>query len=212
MKERPINLAAWEVRAFLAGRKTRITRPVVFRDEIDDAHRVVAYGDGHSGVGLYVADDEYQDEGSVFVLCPFGVPGDRLWCRECWCDIRGGGFGSDAAYRADSLRKDGREDCDAVRAREDYGYRWASSSTMPRWASRIWRDVVGVRAERVQDISRDDLRADGLVDARGPLAEYGQAPTLQTQFGAVWDARYGKRFPWSSNPWVWVGDVRRTEA
>lgn len=207
MKERPINLAAWEVRAFLDGRKTRITRPIDPRADWEMSER--DDGTPWPYFRAYVGGDPEPME----VPCPFGVPGDRLWCRECWCDIRGGGFGEKAAYRANALRADGREDSDAVRARMDYGYRWASSSTMPRWASRIWQDVVGVRVVRLQDIDCSGIRAEGFeVEGTMPACQTVYAEEMTRMFSAAWDARYGKRFPWSSNPWVWVGDVRRTEA
>ncbi|KWA28502.1 tyrosine-type recombinase/integrase [Burkholderia multivorans] len=50
---------------------------------------------------------------------------------------------------------------------ELYGYRGQTGATvpaihMPRWASRITREIAGVRAERLQSISEPDARAEGV--------------------------------------------------
>ena len=42
---------------------------------------ICQFGDGHSGVGWYFANEDYPEEGSLFRECPY-VPGDVLVMRE----------------------------------------------------------------------------------------------------------------------------------
>src|SRR5579859_1067817 len=95
MRERPIPFSGPMVRAILDGKKTqtrRLLRPfdaAAVRDlgceerPGDDNDAQIVYSqEGHSGPGWYVACSSYPDEGSHFMRCPYGTPGDRLWVRE----------------------------------------------------------------------------------------------------------------------------------
>ena len=79
---------------------------------------------------------------------------------------------------------------------------------MPRWASRITLEVIGVRVERLQEISESDAKAEG-VDA---IPEAPAALTHRTSFAKLWDKINGKKHPWCENPWVWVIQFHRVEA
>lgn len=156
---------------------------------------------------------------------PFGVPGDRLWVRETFaieCNVEdnlpphndgrpirrynyadGDDRWEQTHYRATDPDPDlciadafGDEDC---------GVRWKPSIHMPRWASRITLRVTSVRVERLQAITEDDARAEG-VEPRtdGPLAM-----TAVQRFTALWNEINGKRAPWSTSPWVWVVGFER---
>ena len=95
--------------------------------------------------------------------CPYGVPGDRLWIRECFA-YGGGTNGTPIVYRADwpGIKRP----CDSG---EPYGggfpdEKWSPSIHMPRWASRITLDVLDVRVQRVQEITPADAIAEGLTE------------------------------------------------
>jgi hypothetical protein len=67
--------------------------------------------------------------------------------------------------------------------------KWKPSIFMPRSASRLTLEVVSVRPERVQDITEDDARAEGV--------------SSREEFESLWTKINGKTAPWASNPWCW---------
>jgi hypothetical protein len=80
-----------------------------------------------------------------------------------------------------------------------------------RWASRITLEVVGVRVERLQDITENDAKAEGVE----PFAKEwrdGDEPTAIASFAMLWDSINGKRAAWASNPWVWRVEFRKVES
>jgi hypothetical protein len=152
--------------------------------------------------------------------CPYGVPGDRLWVRETWgvhlhlsgCkpsnlpDMTQDYFG--VSYRATPRQKD------------IWVNRWRRSTHMPRRLSRITLEVVDVRVERVNAISRSDVRAEGAIteewdewreDAQFVALPYGSHIENEIDvFESLWDSINGKKpgRDWASNPWVWVVEFK----
>jgi len=74
-------------------------------------------------------------------------------------------------------------------------------------------EVVSVRVERLQEISDEDARAEGVPPEDGPsgfLALKHHDPTTPLgAFGMLWESINGKRAPWASNPWVWRIEFKR---
>lgn len=84
----------------------------------------------------------------------------------------------------------------------------APPPNMPSWASRITLEVTGVRVERLQDISEEDARAEGvdpMVTLPGDAVAYGPS------FAHLWDSINRDRASWDSNPWVWRIAFARVE-
>ena len=139
--------------------------------------------------------------------CRFGEPGHELWVREAWRPYlvvgtpeRRGTQG--ILYRVGMVKK---EDC---RAGPLFSYnkanQWRPSIHMFRWASRIMLEVTGVRPpERVQEISEEDARAEGVCFRGGfwlggihPVKKTLQCwPTPQRAFRATWDSINAKPKP-----------------
>lgn len=125
------------------------------------------------------------------------APGDLLWAREAWAhnpDVPAA-VPTAVCYRADP-------------GHEYDGLRWHPSIHMPRWASRLTLEVTAVRVERLQDISEDDARAEGIVPQTAsnghvtyhvPGLVRGQ--TAARAFRLLWDSIYGSA-SWDANPWV----------
>jgi len=133
---------------------------------------------GGMAVGTYSGGPFTPEQVASIVasdFCPYGVRGDRLWVRETWRhtassveearaiteDIASGtAVDYRATYIEQCMRELGfsREDAEVADSFEV----WRPSIHMPRWASRITLEVVDVRIERLQDISEEDARAEGV--------------------------------------------------
>lgn len=202
---RPIQFSAPMVRAILAGCKTQTRRIVrepnearlFCRKSIPERHFAdPGLGDGPYLHWFYGSGDLDDDYVATRVRCPYGKAGGRLWIKETWRETASG----TVYYLADEP--------------DHVGAGWKSPRFMPRWASRITLELTSVRVERVQDISEDDARAEGvtLEPQHGLLngKPASLAPmTYRLAFGWLWDAINGKRAPWASNAWVWVLEFRR---
>lgn len=207
--ERPILFSGEMVRAILAGRKTQ-TRRIVKPQPVAP----LRFSIDRPAVGGSVAYFAYVDAGGVHhnelsAECRYGQPGDRLWVREA-AYIAPPNFGDDRDCNLTDYEGRPRVaswaatmDSDSVRCATDYGVKCTPSIHVPRWASRITLEVVAVRVERVQDISRDDVQAEGVE------SKAWDSGLRKDAFSALWDSINGKRAPWASNPWVWVVEFKR---
>lgn len=205
MTEHPIIMQGESVRAIIAGRKT-MTRRVIRPQPPDWFVRGREPFEVAPGRWGFAAPGPVRACHSEDTLrCPYGAAGDRLWVRERWA----------AQHEADHLRP--REMVpQEIRihyaATEDRGgLLWRSPLYMPRWASRLALEVVGVRVERVQDISAEDCIAEGLSTT---LREHDAVCDLRAAFADLWDRVNGKRpgCAWADSAWVWVVTFRRLDA
>ena len=188
--EKPIIFSTPMVRAILEGKKTQ-TRRVIKPQPSNGIRKSVFVKSG--------LEDGHGRE----IKIPY-QPGDVLWVRETWADLRGMGFDRPFAYLTDSWNsKYGEEDGDSKRCRLDYGVKWKPSIHMPKSAARIWLEVVNVRAERLQDILCGDMKREGCIPA---TVTGGQWQQWQRDYWIpLWDSLNAKRgYGWDTNPWVWV--------
>lgn len=226
MGERPISFTGPMVRAILDGKKTQTRRvlkpqppqPEDFPRSPFSLSRSVA-----DGIKMYFQDDyerlpkhptKYDLIGSVGVVRDAGYPtkykvqfavGDLLWVKETWAETSVAPIVETidrpwVVYRA-------------ADSRTDYGGPWRSSRFMPRRASRITLRVTDVRVQRVQDISEEDAKAEGIrplrdgsgtfVGREGPRNLVTPWNTAREAFADVWDSiNKGRGFDWDANPWV----------
>ncbi|MDP8624890.1 MULTISPECIES: hypothetical protein [Serratia] len=214
MKERPVIFNGEMVRAILDGRKTQTRRAISDRQLhlIDVASQVGECYPLESGIDHANSQSYYREH------CPFGQVGDRLWVRETFAghyldddqiqDIK------DGRYKAEDLceyRANYSDDADCVDG-------WTPSIHMSRWASRITLEITAVRVERLNDISEEDAKAEGVKPAGDMLPDYpdtfltpkGDFATAKVAFQRLWQSIYGEE-SWSANPWVWVIEFRRLE-
>ncbi|MGU3345748.1 hypothetical protein [Pseudomonas monsensis] len=221
VKERPILFSAPMVRAILDGRKTVTRRPVKgCQIPVEDAsvaagerHRwmAIALRDPRYGFGVFGATEaECAKELEEFAPCRYGRRGERLWVRETWSTDaqvdaiapRDLSQGEPIFYPADgAVRQTG---CSMVTTGKG-----RPSIHMPRWASRILLEITSVCVERLQDISRADIRAEGL-QCPPELTSDDVSPNYRDWYPAawrkLWESTGGN---WDANPWVWVVEFKR---
>jgi hypothetical protein len=162
------------------------------------------------------------------IKCRYGGPGDRIWGREnIWLPppitlkMLREGADTDTwpavAYTA-SL------DIPTIEEYRKWGWKHVPSIFMPKFASRITREIVSVRLERLQEISEEDAIAEGvertgggrywlgydLHHVKGTRKVYGQA---RDAFRTLWDSINAARgYGWDTNPWVWVLELKKINA
>ena len=231
-KSRGILFGPEMVRAILDGRKTQ-TRRVVKLPPCTFPYRFY----GWLGEAARFGEEDYPEDGTFSVKCPYGVPGSLLYVREMfYCDdYRYPDGPQEELLKEMYYRADGEAH---VQFEDTEGFRWRPSIHMPKWASRLWLRIVSVRVERVADISEADATAEGIysvyVDAPMPMRcmlrwvapgvvmtdTYGEqddhAPThmsAKRAFECLWDSINAKRgYGWDANPWCWILTYERTEA
>ena len=214
MRERPILMSAPMVRAILAGTKTQ-TRRAIKTHRSDGSFVCVDHGAGWWPYRSEDGESDVMSDGCEYPYnCPYGVPGDQLWCRETWAP---NSHGDRAYYRADCQQRgkdwilpigEGSEICIG---------RWTPAIHMPRWASRITLEIKDVRVERLQDISESDAIAEGIHRCLDGLWSGGAWKHLRepnryadpcNAYCDLWESINGDG-SWDANPWVWVVCFRR---
>ena len=221
MKERPIIFNAEMIRAILNNRKSqtrRVIKPQPNEPSGGSGWQPWRYfpcvgkwclwqpwrsNDGND-TGAHVRATETSDY--PYLRCPYGVPGDRLWVRETWCEIDNTEFGGDKYVDYKATPEDGCDEAPggwhAVEPK-DRLLRWCSPRYMPRWASRITLEITDVRVQRVQEISEADIIAEGCP------SEYLLG---KNWFMSFWNSINAKRgYPWESNQWVWALTFKRVD-
>lgn len=196
MREIPMLFADAMVRAMLSGTKTQTRRPIKPQPE----PWCDTFGKSMSPDWLIPSGVFIRDEAGALGRGPLSVrmngmsikgpcqSGDVIWVRECWFSPEYEMSGKAASpscveYRADNnpTRWDGP---------------WRPSIHMPRWACRLFLRVVSVRAERVWDISDDDLVAEG----------FPNRLTGKLEFMTLWSKLYGE-----GKDWCWANTFERID-
>jgi hypothetical protein len=209
MVSRPILFSARMVRALLAGPKTQ-TRRVMKPQPTEGPLGWLWDGAAHIHWSL-----SNISPAEAVHACPYGQPGDRLWVRETFkyaehwnggacCASEVVGFKADGAW----LSRGQPFNMAAVPNLPESA--WRPSIFMPRWASRILLEVTEVRVQRVQDISEEDAKAEGVTD-HFPATECNSDRPYREGYAHLWDSINGKRpgCAWADNPWVWAVTFRR---
>lgn len=193
MKEHPISFNSEMVQATLLGNKTQVRKP--FKDKLLKRKGVITIDD-----------------------CPYGRIGNRLWVRESFCM---GVFKEDYAIPLDDCHLY-VDDSDSEGEKQYPIYkqmvlsqgiyfddvRWRSPSLMPRSASRILLEITDIRIEFLNDISKEDAKAEGFDYSTHPSAiKMGYAIGAKTNFRHAWQEIYGANC-WAENPLVWVIEFR----
>lgn len=216
MKERPIIFSGDEVRAILDGRKTMTRRVVQIPKWLKKMgpNLEEAFADKAFGVTPCLQVPCSSPEPTVQRLRnPWMWPEpSHLWVRETWTqrwdddksEFDGYLYAADGAY---VVHVDGGQNADgSVRSP------WKSPIHMPREASRLTLEITGVRVQRLNEISDEDAKAEGIIAHEVPVFEGDDYVRDDIEyvypFRCLWDKINGKRHPWASNPWCWVVEFK----
>jgi len=243
-EERPILFNTPMVQAILEGRpsdrasragKTQ-TRRVIKPQPPEDAHEFHFLDNRPEWIKRkinnswsYFGDPEHGSfpcNDSDKLKCPYGQPGDLLWVRETFCKTTEEYLHVKTklpfVYKADV------KDFKIVKQEmSNMGWKWKPSIHMPKAAARIWLKVKDVRVERLQEISEEDILAEGVripvnretgnVEVRLGVdnsalsflpeksinTKYTQSQLLFAHWAELW-CKVNGRQSWDANPWVWV--------
>jgi hypothetical protein len=213
MKEWPIIMSGDNPRLILEGLKTQTRRLPSSANSLVDGRRWSGRGfqnldfshsdvfvdpgpspAGNPGPYLHVP---HRNVDAVHRVYPLWQSGDRLWVRETWCDVginpRKVAESAKLKYKADGVD----------------GYVWRPSIFMFREFSRITLEIVKIRVERLQDITEEDAKAEGMIGCkrghtypRGTMNQPDRA-----EYAILWESLHGQG-SWETNPWVWVIEFR----
>lgn len=232
MKSHGMLFSAPMVRALLANTKRQTRRLITARNSL-----LNGAGVGGHGVLIWAALDwsrAYVDQGPSPAgnagpywhvpaqipgedelwhrIYPRVQPGDNIWVKETFQPVQ-------LASEVTSWR---------YRATDEKGLApWTPSILMPRSASRLTLEVPTVRTERLQDISEEDARAEGVLPAytRPCFVELnrqfvpntpeniaaGGVVNHRTAYACLWDD-INEHNGWGENPPVWIYDLKRSAA
>lgn len=223
MKELPIIFSAPMVRAILDGTKTQTRREA----KLTSSAHVKEVGGNRRW---------HPEDPEATLACPYGKPGDRLWVRETF--IQGWSTKDDGCL--DQFDEAGDEkpihtwyratDDNFEWADDDGGWKntpWKPSIHMPRSASRITLEITGVRVERLNEISSEDVTAEGVKTTPNSglcMRTFKTRPGYEVDglfsnmegahtqaFKHLWESIKGPG-SWDENPWVWVIEFKKMEA
>lgn len=143
--------------------------------------------------------------------------GDLLYVRETWWHYRSQHLELAGFEGATVTNLDGRGSINESPWFSPAEYDiWQKrpSIHMPKWAARIWLEVTAVRKERLQDITEEDARAEGVEAdpyymADGTIDD-AMSISARANFAGLWDQLHGEG-AWASNPEVSVIEFRRVK-
>lgn len=201
--EQPILFQTEMVQAILEDRKTQTRRTkgldLINEDPEDWCFTNMTASDGPRKQ-FYFKHRYYEGDDTAHLLhCPYANrKGDLLWVKETFTAI---------------------EEFDTIGQNYRYQYladyrdvltRYSPSIHLPKAGSRIWLMVEDIRPERVQDISEEDAKAEGILPVRfGRLEGYkdpgGNTPCYRAKdaFSDLWMRINGQESWYIINPWVW---------
>lgn len=252
---RPILFSPMMVEAILAGRKT-MTRRVLkagFDANSMELEKIIRppaqYNLGgpsnlNLGTQAYFNDLNHNNPKSHLLgcKCPFGNVGELLWIRESYYEygywtskLNGAKFTFVRVPGEEYKYFDNRPNAVLKGRTDQLGWYKRPSLFMPREASRITLEITNIRVGRLNDISEDDAKAEGI-----ETKPYGDPPYFCTidyefaekyrkrgsdfkpgycadtgyqfrdSFKSLWKLINGKD-SWDLNPWVWVVEFKRKE-
>jgi len=218
MKERPILMNGEMVKQTLADIKTQTRR--VVKDKYLKSYPL---GNdfkiqicSHTWMGKRVGQSCPDCYKALLLKCPYGQIGDMLWVRETLAISQYEGADDTFSYIEYDATA-GNDNNYVKHHGTQMFWQWKNkklpSIHMPRWASRITLEITNVRVERLNDISEENAKAEGIrrLDVADGYHNYRLKENenrigfyyAKDSFESLWRSINGKG-SWEANPWVWV--------
>ncbi len=226
--EKPILFNTEMVQDILEGRKT-VTRRVI--KNFNQCEHKTIYLDGKSNKETkWINDNGYwycgicgngiNFNGKHYIKQPYEV-GDILYVRETWITIDNFENYADVEMDEDIKYLYKCDDNGKEHVFVDIGVkRWKPSIHMPRDAARIFLEVMGVRVERLQDITEEQIKNEGVSYDKEVYEMHcniknARETYLKGCFRDLWDSTIKKEhldmYSFYANPWVWVIEFKVKE-
>lgn len=208
-----ISLRTYEVQNIIVGRQTRLSRPV--KPQPSSLATEFSFNPRSWPKKPWGARFKYPSEPDRYEItdaykCPFGKVGDVIAAKETYQYIDFMGEDNGYVYKESQNGKDWEENSE--------GWTWRSPVTMPLSACRLWLRIKEIRCERIQDISQEDIVAEGIETMEGFMSElciwrdsvFGIHRTRKTFFKDRHNSIYGPE-SWDLNPWFWIIIFEKTD-
>lgn len=214
MKETGILMTPENHRLIMSGTKVQTRRVISPQPNLEPNVGFVWKGRAY-GRGMYDSDQDRQAARNFVHKCPHGSVGDKLYVKEGvivhkdegWPKITGKKAGDLIGYYMDGARV------------TNLGEKRLTAMFMPKRFARTWLEITEVRVERVQDISEEDAKAEGVEQrSRTTWRNYFEdcyLSSAQQSYSSLWQAINGKNKPgkewdaWDLNPFVWAITFRK---
>lgn len=225
-REHGLTFASELIAPIMDGTKTQTRRVIVPRNSIhrgkcitkkmwhdmrmDDAifHAAIPHG-----FLVPIAPPEAGDQICITIDCKY-APGDLIWVRE---PITRGPLEQNEALEIPAETAVYVADGEPVISLGGVPLQpkgstripwWKSRSLhalyMPKWACRTWLRVVSVRPECVQEISSNDIGAEGIRPlCHAHRIQFHVRARYLEKFADLWDRSTKRKDNWLHNPWVW---------
>ena len=170
-------------------------------------------------IGKYYDSDPRNDEWVLLdkhgdgidapeIKCPYGKVGDILKIREAWATMKVCDNVAPRHLPVNSPIWYCDTDVDEPTGCGDDKGKNRPSLFMPKWACRTTRVICGIDVQRIQDITEEEAKAEGVEKAyltdQGYVLQHEQGNYKQG-FEFLWDYLYGNTvYVWKNNPFVWV--------
>lgn len=212
-----------EVRSVLAGGKTQFRIPCEItingNQHVDPKYAIDVHFPEKNVDGLcadfygdhepYVNNQNLTDRQLFYVGVsqqPFNV-GDVIYVRETV------GYGYYAAWDKKTFYKADYHESDNT----DFVARWVPAAAMPKEEARLFLRVNGIGVQRVQDISYEGCKKEGIsIDDGTHILNNDDLTELEAYrkcFSKRWDKSLSIKkkteYGWEQNPWVWVVSFER---
>jgi hypothetical protein len=203
MKQRPILFSTPMVQAILEGRKTMTRRVIKPQPETTLYDVKMGYW------------SEYpNDLKHPYVKCKHGEIGDVLYVRETWRKYLSEDGNEIIDFAADDHEMLYLTDGDGFQVFNKDGSEkfvpYRPGIHLPKKHSRIWLRITDIRVEKLQDISEEDAKKEGVNSSNYTGIGVDELKVNRYAFRDLWDKINGDE-SWLQNPWVWVISFERIE-